>query len=375
MKKYSMFLLKSVIIVFAFFSFSSCEKETITINKFQNSNVLYEDFNNIKGKNVEIEYLGNKISAQDMGDYYIFLGDIRLNKKDVESANKKSKSKAAAIDDGIWPNKKVYYKIQNGFPNSQRITDAIQNIQNNTNLTFVNSTNAVNYIEIVNCLGSPYSDWVGYKGGRQVIGIPSNATYGNVIHEFCHALGLFHEQCRQDRDNFIIVNYDNILPERIPQYFIYSEDGYSGFDFGTFDFGSIMLYPSTNTYNGNWSMTDLAGNPFSAQRVSLSSIDIGVLNFLYPWTVTINGPGSGYNGFTYTYTTIISSNNGLVQPYTYCWEISELDLDDWQLISNSQNAYVSLYDDLSFILRVKVTSANGIIMESQRQISNKGDRY
>ncbi|XP_063215838.1 hatching enzyme 1.2-like isoform X2 [Bacillus rossius redtenbacheri] len=36
---------------------------------------------------------------------------------------------------------------------------------------------------------------------------------GRAIHELLHALGLFHEQSRADRDQFVEVHYDNIIPE------------------------------------------------------------------------------------------------------------------------------------------------------------------
>lgn len=376
MKKNKLFFSKLVAIFLITLFLFSCKNETDTTTELQNSHFVFESvYPNIKGENIEIEYLGNKITVKSAGDYYIFLGDIRLKKNDIDSAAKKSKlQKAAAVSNRKWANNKVFYRIQSGFPNPQRIADAIQIIQNNTDLVFEYSTTSSNYIEIVNSANGTYSDWIGYKGGRQEIGISGNSTYGNVIHELCHALGLFHEQCRKDRDNSIIVNFNNISPDWRSQYYTYTISGYSGFDIASFDFGSIMLYPSDNAYNGSWSMTDLAGNPFSAQRASLSSGDIVALNFLYPCAIIINGPGSGYNGFTYTYSAN-PSGNGLVRPFIYNWEISEMGAENWQYLSNSQSVSIDLYDYLSFDLKVTVTTANGVVLESQKMISNKGDKY
>ena len=37
--------------------------------------------------------------------------------------------------------------------------------------------------------------------------------HATVLHEFFHAFGIFHTHQRPDRDDFITVQFDNILPE------------------------------------------------------------------------------------------------------------------------------------------------------------------
>lgn len=64
--------------------------------------------------------------------------------------------------------------------------------------------------------------FVGRFGGAQILSLqpPDETgpnclgTEGRAIHELMHALGVFHEQSRWDRDKFVKVHVDNIIPRR-----------------------------------------------------------------------------------------------------------------------------------------------------------------
>ena len=63
-----------------------------------------------------------------------------------------------------------------------------------------------------------------------------------MIHEIGHALGLIHEQSRQDRDEYIQVMWENIVEDIKPN-FIMAADEFE--DYGVpYDLGSIMHYSS-----------------------------------------------------------------------------------------------------------------------------------
>ncbi len=46
------------------------------------------------------------------------------------------------------------------------------------------------------------------------IGTGCDST-GTVLHEILHALGFWHEQSRPDRDNHLVIVFDNVLPGEI----------------------------------------------------------------------------------------------------------------------------------------------------------------
>jgi len=60
---------------------------------------------------------------------------------------------------------------------------------------------------------SCYSGGVGYHHNHHVnVSIGSCHKTGAVMHEVLHTLGFFHEHNRPDRDNFVTIHFDNIMP-------------------------------------------------------------------------------------------------------------------------------------------------------------------
>ncbi|KAK0156145.1 High choriolytic enzyme 1 [Merluccius polli] len=80
----------------------------------------------------------------------------------------------------------------------------------------------------------------GRQGGRQFISLQKGGcVYKTVIqHEVLHALGFHHEQSRSDRDKFVNILYNNILPGKKHNF-----DKVATNNLGTpYDYNSIMHY-------------------------------------------------------------------------------------------------------------------------------------
>jgi hypothetical protein len=79
----------------------------------------------------------------------------------------------------------------------------------------------------------------------------------DIVHEVSHTLGMFHEQARVDRDDYIIVHEDRISDTREINYTIYTNRGFTNSkDYGPFDFESNMIYSSWHSEDcpepANW---------------------------------------------------------------------------------------------------------------------------
>lgn len=282
-------VLKRILIIVAVLAIVSCQNDEINVIKDIKIDQVKLEYakGDLNGKPVSIEYLGRTASVIDIGDHYVFEGDILINKEKYH--NKQNNLKGAALNGNRWNYQynRIAYVVNSSLPDKQRVTDAINHIEANTNIDFVIRTTQPDYIEIIHSDRGTYSTNIGKGGGKQQIGLARRATMGNTVHEFMHALGVFHEQTRQDRNNHIIVNWQHVgtKPNRISQYKIYTYK-HSGFDHDNFDFKSIMMYPSIwNSKTRGWTMTDLNNNPFSVQRTGLSAGDIALLNNLYPPTL------------------------------------------------------------------------------------------
>lgn len=173
------------------------------------SNTLKEVFilNPIGGSNKIVKALkiDNKI---------VYQGDILVNDEyEIKDSLDLYRSDGFLRDTfNYWLDGVIPYKFNNNLDAEDRnkIQNAINYINENTMLLVrQKTTNDRDYVTFeqsnMGCLSS-----LGRVGNEQKIYLSKECTVGNTIHEILHAAGMIHEQSRNDRDDYIIINYNNI---------------------------------------------------------------------------------------------------------------------------------------------------------------------
>jgi len=182
-----------------------------------------------------------------------------------------------------WPHCCVPYTIDANLPNQSRVTDAIAHWEQRTRITFVQrtSSNAGQYPNYANFRPADGCwSYVGMRGDKQDIGLAGGCGTGSTIREIGHAVGLWHEQSREDRDSFVRILWQNITPGREHNFRQHITDGD---DIGPYDYGSIMHYSSTAfSQNDQPTIESLQSGVTIGQRNGLSDGDVAAVRAMYP---------------------------------------------------------------------------------------------
>ena len=186
-----------------------------------------------------------------------------------------------------WPDGIVPYAFHPGITDTQRrnVEAAIEKINGRTRVELIpdDDPRTDGYIDSV--LFEPSNGCASYVGRQQqdsrdsqALWVADNCSVGSIVHEISHAIGLYHEHTRPDRDNYIQVDWDRIVEGKGFNFEIYDIGAES---WGEYDYGSIMHY-GERFFSRDGGRTIVApSNVLIGQRVALSDGDIDSIDRMY----------------------------------------------------------------------------------------------
>jgi hypothetical protein len=197
------------------------------------------------------------------------------------------------IDDNSrrWPGGVIPYTITDAT--TSIVMDAIEIIEDQTpGVTLIPQTTETNYVTFRDAGGC--SSKIGMEGGQQFINLKVNdgvsfCSAGNAAHEILHALGMYHEHTRCDRDNFVTIDYDEIESGKEGNFYKAGSGSENGacsgaFDIDAYDPGSMMHYGQfAFAIGSNPTIIPKAGVDGSAmgQRSAVGPTDAETIDQLY----------------------------------------------------------------------------------------------
>ncbi len=228
------------------------------------------------------------IVYEKIDGYGIAEGDIIIQQLAKPTEENKQKPQALILlklGGARWSQGIVPYEMSNSLPLPSKIAilEAMDTWQRSTHIKFVEvdpHREYADYLAFVPGSGTTCSSFVGKQGGAQVVILASRCATMNIAHEIGHALGLWHEQSRGDRDKYIQIVWDNIDENYLYNFNQHLSDGQ---DFGDYDYQSIMHYTAyAFSKNGERTIVPLQDNIEIGQRDHLSNKDIAAVNAMYP---------------------------------------------------------------------------------------------
>lgn len=250
---------------------------------------------------VKLKLAGNPTESnyyvKKIGSKLILNGDIVVhdfNDMSTQSYTRDDDKHTFGKDDLYrWPGGNVPIVLHSSVfqgNNYIKIKAALNFFNFNTGIVFKERTDEEDYI-VITCgpddgSGAAGSSRVGrQRNGSNILSLKGNFSEQTVLHELMHALGVWHEQSRQDRDNFVEIKFDNVKDD---SKFNFQIEGNSTAR-SAYDYCSIMHYSSMAFAKDNTKPTIVCksnGNivpclPCMGSQSGLSQADLAGLDEFY----------------------------------------------------------------------------------------------
>jgi len=255
------------------------------------------------GQNPSPKYINGSLIAGDANYPIQFSKQNGLNKFQGDLVlNNNTNNGRAAVDKFLigkpWPGGVIPYKIDPAIPNATRIIAALEDWMAKTPIQFVQVTdqNAKDYPNYIIFKYDPTScySYAGMQGGPQEIHIADWCNQAAVTHETSHAVGLWHEMTRCDRNQYVHINDNNIPHADLRQFNpiclsnpqLEAQNPKSPISVGPYDYCSITHYGRyADSINGQPTIVPLhptTGCKDIGKVTTLSPGDIHGVQYLYP---------------------------------------------------------------------------------------------
>lgn len=192
-------------------------------------------------------------------------------------------------DTVLWPSGVIPYLATPtlGKERRGRVAEAIEHVEEKTGLRFPPHAGEKNHLAFRRAAAC--RSRVGMVGGRQYVDVSRECDFGNLVHEICHALGLWHEHARPDRDRYIRLVKTSVRPGAWKDF---SQKGGDFLAKKPYDYESIMHYPRDAYVRADGLVTiepiPVSGAPQPVgdpkkmgQRDGLSEYDVKTIRTLY----------------------------------------------------------------------------------------------
>lgn len=195
----------------------------------------------------------------------------------------------AAINSNLWKTNgradTIRYYIDpyiSGATNAIQL--AIADYHRYTCIRFSKQTRKPSGPHIYFTTGSGCSSPVGRRSTGNSIKLASGCwRKGTIIHEIGHSIGLFHEQSRPDRDEYVTIKFENVISRNIHNFNKMRSSSWNDLASG-YDYDSVMHYGSrffTNNGQNTIVTKDASDQSRIGNRSGFSKTDKVQINKMY----------------------------------------------------------------------------------------------